>query len=394
MKKHIEKNNKYIYLIPFNLPWDWSTDYTNQTAFELSKTDVVVCYMLGEVKSIKEYIYSKRVPKLYKKHSDNIYFFYPILLIPLRRFRFIYNLNILLSLFLLKIFILLIGISNNISKKILWNFDPIFENISSSFGKDWIKIYDCVDFFAGASTTPKERKRILTLEEKLVKSCDLVFANSNVLRKHLTRFRKDVNLVPQGFRVDSFKNYSKQPSVPKIKNKNRLLVGYLGAVNHRIDYKLLYAVIKKHKDWDLAIWGPKLEFDLLSKEQLKYFDRLSKTDNVIWGSSGKTEVPGVLGQFDIGLIPYTTNSDFNKYCYPMKLFEYFYLGKPVVSVEIEELKRFPQFVKVAYNYKQFDGELVKLLNKPWSKNIKAKARAMAIANSWKAKVLEINKFLK
>ena len=67
---------KNIVIIPFNIPWNWSTDYGNQTAFELAKNgNIVICYMLSETYSIKEYLQKRLFPKFIGVYSKNIYLF-------------------------------------------------------------------------------------------------------------------------------------------------------------------------------------------------------------------------------------------------------------------------------------------------------------------------------
>ncbi len=66
----------------------------------------------------------------------------------------------------------------------------------------------------------------------------------------------------------------------------------------------------------------------------------------------------------------------------MKIFEYFYLKKPVVSTPIEELKRFQPYVKIADNADKFSKEIKKILKDGWSKEYAQKQRELAIDNSW------------
>jgi hypothetical protein len=387
----LETVMKRLIVIPFNIPWNWSTDYTNQTAFALARKNMVICYMWGESFTIKEYIQKVKIPVLIKRQAKNIYLYYPILFIPFRRFRKIVSINQQINIILLKVFVNILGIKNRISKKILWIFDPRLYPLSQSFGGDYFLIYDCVDYFTGTARTEEEKELLIKYEHRLTNKASLVTANSTVLMKHLQKIRKDVYLVPQGFRVDSFRN-DKSKTV-KIKRGNRPLIGYLGAVNYRIDYPLLYKLARDNTKWDFALWGPLLEEDILTTEHQKYLNKLSKLPNVIRGQSDKTNVPGIIKEFDIGMIPYDTSIDFNKYCYPMKLFEYFYLGKPVISTPIKELKRFPKLVKIGGNYKQWQKNIESILEKPWPSDKIAEQRSLANKNSWNEKIAKIYSYL-
>lgn len=382
---------KSIVVIPFNLPWEWSTDYTNQTAFLLAQDNIVICYMWSEASSIKEYLLKGKFPRFFHKHSKNIYLIYPTLLIPFRRFRVIADVNENISIFLLKTFVKYLEIKNHITKKILWIFDPKLYPLIKKFGEEYFLLYDCVDYIVGTPKTKRERGILTTYERSLVKKANVVTANSIVLQKHLQMIRSDIHLVPQGFRIDSFRK--RIINTRKIKRGKRPLIGYLGAVNYRIDYFLLYHLAKNNPLWDFALWGPLLQKDLFTSLQKKYYNKLSKLPNVIRGQSSKSHVPIIVDQFDIGIIPYVKSADFNKYSYPMKVFEYFYLGKPVVSTNILELKRFLGFVTIGNNSQEWKNIIKKILSKKWPEKYIREERRLAEKNSWKSKISEIMKYL-
>ena len=75
----------------------------------------------------------------------------------------------------------------------------------------------------------------------------------------------------------------------------------------------------------------------------------------------------------------------------MKLFEYFYLGKPVISTPIEELKRFPKFVKIGKTAKEWEKHIKFLLSKPWP--YQKEQKKLAKENSWKSKIEVISKII-
>lgn len=378
----------HLIVIPFNLPWEWSTDYTNQTAYILSKDNIVICYMWSESYSLKEYSQKHKLPQIIKKHSKNLYLYYPIFIIPGRRFKIVSNLNEKLNFLFLKLLIKFFELTNQPKGKMLWIFDPGTFYITNYLGKDWKKIYDCVDFWSATGKTKKEMKIIERNEKALTKSADLVTAISKVLQKYLSKMTtKKVHLVPQGFRIKDFEKIT--PSYRNIK-RGKPIIGFAGGVNNRIDYNFLLKLVKRNPKWDFAVWGPLLEkeqFDIYTRNK---FNQLLSRPNLITGEVVKREqIPGILKQFDVAMIPYDPSQDFNRYCYPMKIFEFFYLGKPVVSTPIEELKRFPNLVKIGNSVAEWEEIITKLLRKPWPKKYRDEQRKLAIENSWENKLHSI-----
>ncbi len=386
--------NNSLVVIPFNLPWEWSTDYTNQTAYELAKRgNTVICYMWSEKYSIREYIRLKRELRVVNKIKKNLYVYYPILYIPFRRYSAILKLNDHLNQLILKTFLRMLILKNKFKCKLLWIFDPRLQPLTGSFRREWKVIFDCVDYFAASSDKQSEIKDLLKKEKRLVKSADLVVANSMVLQKYLEKYGKAVELVPQGFRVDDFKKDRKR-KVEIIKRPGRPLIGYVGAINYRLDYKLLYDLAVNNQNWDFAIWGPVFEKKLLSRESYKYLSKLKKLPNLIVGNSLKKDIPGIINQFDVGVIPYDIKNKFNEYSYPMKIFEYFYLGKPIVSTDIIELKRFPDIISIGNNSEQWQKIISKTLLSKWPDEKRKFQKRMAEENSWSKKVNQILSYIK
>ena len=269
---------KNIVIIPFNIPWNWSTDYGNQTAFELAKNgNIVICYMLSETYSIKEYLQKRLFPKFIGVYSKNIYLFYPTLVIPFRRFKIMQALNEKLTIFLFKSFIKYIELNKRFQNRILWIFDADLVFITDLFKKNWKVIYDCVDLY-----TLENRENIKdpeTNERRICKVADLVVANSNVLVKHLSKYTKIVRLVPQGFRLSDFsqKNWLRNLHL------NSPVIGYVGGLNSRLDIDLLNSLAERNPKWNFVIWGPLLEKEKIDLNTWSKMQKLISLPNVTTG---------------------------------------------------------------------------------------------------------------
>jgi len=262
-------------------------------------------------------------------------------------------------------------------RKIFWMFFPHLNSLTKIIFPSWKIIYDCVDYFQHLSTTMYQQ------EVNLIKSADLVFVNSKVLLKNHAKHKMgQMYLVPQGFRLQSFK---KEITKEKKWGTNKPILGFIGGIRNRLDFKLIYNLAKNNSHWTIVLWGPILSFFRENKPK-KEIQKLKLLKNIIWGKSKQKDIPSIISSFDIGIIPYDTTIDFNKYCYPMKIFEYFYLGKPVVSTSIKELTRFPLFIKTGQSVQNWEENINNILAKPWPKKYQQQQRQLAINNSWGNKI--------
>lgn len=382
--------NKLI-LIPFNFPKNWSADYITQTANLLSKDNKIIAFLWEDALSLKEVLLKKIKRKesfYYLKQEANTFYISPIHFIPLRRFNIIANLNFLINILIVKLIIKIKNLDHY--PKILWLFYPSFWPLVKIFGKNWLSLYDCTDFFTSADK--KEKKKIHQDEIKMLSLVDKVFANSNVLYQDKNKYRKEIYLIPQGFSFNSFKSPKKIPKDNPLLKIKKPIIGYVGGINHRLDYDLLKNLTKNNHHLNFLLIGP------LQKDHLQIFAKslkeLKRIKNIHFFDNQPREIlASIIDYFDVCLIPYDINQEFNKFCYPMKIFEYFYMGKPTVSTPIEELKRLKPYVKIARNAKEFSKEIRVLLKKPWPKKYIQKQRQLAVENSWESKIKSIDRIL-
>lgn len=363
---------KSIIIIPFHLPWDWSADFERQTVLELSKRDYrVIVYLYRDSN-----FFLKRVDKKYPS-LKGVRFYQPFNLIPFKRVPFILMLNQYLNLLFIK-FKYTRG-----KKSYIWLFDPFFKFFMNFFSSSQ-KIYDCVDY--RGSEDPAVDRSIREQEDWVIKNSDYFFVNSQALLELHRDVREGV-LVPQGFDLSV---YSKRPRKRRNFSTEKPLVGFVGSIDSRIDYKLVLRLVKACPDYNFVFWGP-INFGYFdSRYKTKhYMDKLLGYKNVIYGKSDRDSLPGIVSEFDVCIIPYDVGQNRNKYCYPMKLFEYFYLGKPVIATRIIELERFPGLVELSNEPSEWKLIIRKLLRTKLNKSQIFIERKLSIANSWKNKIDKI-----
>ncbi len=373
------RNNLFILL--FHNPWDWTADFANQTAYKLALTDFVICILLNESKSIKEYLFAEKKPILFRKDRKNLYVYTPLYILPLRRFWTIERLNLFLNIFFLKIITRLVLFPQITIKKYLWVFYPGHQPIVQLFDRSFSVIYDCVDFFDGkGSHFPNP----LNLEKKLILSSNFFFVNSRSLFKIHKNLRIPI-MVPQGF------NKSINNAIDLIDTRftNKKIIGYVGGINHRLDYDLLYQLVLNNPKYLFVFVGPIQPMESIMNYSVlkKKINKLLDLDNfLLFQDIAKDRVFSFITKFDIGIIPYDKSMEFNKFSFPMKIFEYFYAGIPVVSTHIEELEYYRKYVKIADNLKDWQESIQAIFSQPWPERFKKEQKNLCEANSWERKI--------
>ena len=194
-----------------------------------------------------------------------------------------------------------------------------------------LKVYHCLD----AMVLPFNRRHGVVSENILVKESDVVICSS----KQLYEEKKKQN--PYSYFVANAADLGHSskalnpdlPVYPAIAALKKPVVGYLGAIERRMDYDLLRNVILANPDKSFAFVGP------VSREFVPEW--FFTAENVHFpGPIDYNDMPAVIKGFDVGLIPFKKD-DVSSSIFPLKLFGYLGAGKPVVAIDFNpDLKEF------------------------------------------------------
>jgi glycosyltransferase involved in cell wall biosynthesis len=372
--------NNAVIIIPFHFTWNWATDYYKKTAFELSKKNDVICYLGIEPVRFRDIIQLKNY-SIFSQYSPRLWVYRPIQIIPLERLFVVQWINVLINAIIIQILELLYFHAFFKRKRILWVCNQLYSFFPVFFMLRHFVLYDCVDYIQ--ARTNEEYLREKTKENHLIAKANMMTVNSRTLYSLHHKIRTDVFVVPQGFRLDEFQNNRNKKSSLKFPKKP--IIGMIGTIDDRINFALLLTLVTRHPEWQFVIWGAVVTPNL-SKIQYKQYCVLTQLSNVTTGKSSSSDVMDIIRTFDVAIIPYDVTQNFCKYCYPMKLFEYFYMGKPVVSTPIEELKHFPEIVKIGKTALDWEKLIESLIHTSWSKQYIEKQKKMALENSWEKKI--------
>ncbi len=215
----------------------------------------------------------------------------------------------------------------NLIDPILWFYSAEFlPNISI---KHSLVVYDCMDelsAFKGASPL------LITQEEKLIKTADVVFTGGKSLYESKKRFSDNVHCFPSSVDRRHFeKSLSEEtPIASDIASLPKPIVGYYGVIDERIDMDLLKNAANALPNVTFVMVGPVVkitEQDLAKNKNIHYL-----------GSKDYKDLPHYLKNFDIAMMPFAMNES-TKFISPTKTLEYMAALKPIVSTPIYDVVR-------------------------------------------------------
>ena len=146
--------------------------------------------------------------------------------------------------------------------------------------------------------------------------------------------------LPNGVDEDLFK-------ILNVDKNENITIGYLGMLEtYGVDKGVLESVKKidnlnnKYFLNTKVIGGPEHKL-----QELKHYIDTSKFKDRYFISSvvPHKEVPNLLNQFDIGIVPYPDNQHMTKYASPMKIFEMAACGVPILASDINSHKELKDF---------------------------------------------------
>ncbi len=239
-------------------------------------------------------------------------------------------------------------------------FNPVYGLMTQKAWKAEKSIYYCYDEIAGTNWSGKHGP---VYEKAFMKQVDLVVTSSKKLQEKKSDYNENCQLVPNGVNLDIFQ------SVPKHHAKTRS-IGYVGAIDDRIDFKLI-----KYLQDNL----PNHTFDFYGPVKTIIPEAVEKRLN-LHGAVPQETLPEHIGKMDLCVIPFVKN-ELTAAIYPLKINEYLAMGKPVVSTDFADLTDFSNQIGVAENPESFVKEIRKQLK--YNSRLKAHKRiTFAQRNSW------------
>ncbi|WP_045463514.1 glycosyltransferase [Sporocytophaga myxococcoides] len=234
-----------------------------------------------------------------------------------------------------------------------------------------LNIYYCYDEIKGDQWYHFHGPEI---EKEYIKKTDAVITTSDALFKSKSPLHQNCFVVKNGVDFDHFNSIAdlkiKSPHAPRI-------VGYTGSIDERFDYELLSYSIKML---------PEVQFQFIGRVTNEIARMaLKKYPNArFMGSRKPYEIPSLLKDMDVGIIPYLKN-EVTSGVYPLKINEYMAAGKPVVMTDFAKIPEFESHVWIANNKEAFLNSLRDALYNDSVEKMKARIE-FSKHNSWENRV--------
>lgn len=238
-------------------------------------------------------------------------------------------------------------------------------------------LYYCYDNISAAAWACKHGSRF---EKNLIREADAVIFSSDDLNTTKGKDAKAAYVIKNGVDLSVFKR--DQVRQVSAMTKQTVQIGYIGSVDDRLDYELLFQTIQNHPHWQFHFIGRILDARA---------NKLQDFANVImYGAVEPHELPGLMKHFNAGIIPFVKN-DFTQTIYPMKANEYLAMGLPVVMTDFAQLNDLKHMVSIT-NRQHFN-EMLELAVQTDSEEKKLQRIAHSETNSWKCKASELESIL-
>jgi glycosyltransferase involved in cell wall biosynthesis len=190
-----------------------------------------------------------------------------------------------------------------------------------------------------------------------------------VFTKLRARYGEKVMLIPQSIHLPivSPQNIVLHQEPSDLAQVARPRLGYLGPIFARLNLPLLREVLSAHPEW---------QFVCFSDASALPFPNVH---SAAWRRP--EDLPAYVASFDVGVMPYDCFEEKNLHCVPLKLFDYFLAGLPVVSTDIISLSEYSDLVYFGDTPREFALAIEAALAEPADSAKRARRMEIARAHS-------------
>jgi glycosyltransferase involved in cell wall biosynthesis len=235
-------------------------------------------------------------------------------------------------------------------------------------------IYDCVDEHSEYPYREKNKDFVKKLEIELIRKSDLVFVTGQELFKKKSILHANTHIIPNGVDFELFAEKQNNDAMdPDIADLSGTVILYIGGIFEWFDLDLVHSLAEKRPNWHFVLVGPSNYTKTI----------LQKYENIIYVGKKKRELlPQYLNRSQVCMIPFLLNG-LTHSVNPLKLYEYWAAGKPVVSVAMKELLplKAENILEIAATSQDFVEKIEKMIAAN-NKSLEEMRRTRARQYSW------------
>lgn len=368
-------------LYTMHIPWGWIKQRPHFFAEYLSREyRIDVCYRRSNTVSKKKLLTAKvALPNMSVRGFNNI----PFEKIPVWKY---FNCNWINS------FIAFFQLPSVKQYDYVWLTSPIlYPVIKPLLRKQQKVIYDCMDDmieFPDAKVNRILRNAILSNEKKLLKNADYVFVSSEYLKEKILS-RAGVNsdriyIINNAIELPSTENPIACPTEIKekleyVKSLSHTFM-YVGMVSEWFDFDLILEALNRYQNINFILVGPN-DVAIPQHERIHYL-----------GTVERKYIFPLMKEACALIMPFMLN-ELIRSVNPVKLYEYIYTGKPVISIRYGETEKFKDFVHLYKTAEDFFAMVESYLDDCLVAKRREDIDRFISGNTWEARYKQITKVL-
>lgn len=233
----------------------------------------------------------------------------------------------------------------------------------------WPVIYDCHDLLEGFAGIGRD---VIDAEAALFEAADITIFSSRVLMETYTR--RMPSLVGRSALIRNATTAFPRVARSSVARTTRV-IGYFGALDFWLDCEALRRCAEAHPEWMIRLIG-RVEHQPVF--ELKKFPNIEFVGEVPY-----SRLPEYLKDFDVALIPFQV-TPLTEAANPIKLYEYFSSGVPVVSTKLPEVEDYKDLVYIAGDPETFVKQVENALAES-DPALRARRVAVAQNETWKSR---------
>jgi glycosyltransferase involved in cell wall biosynthesis len=264
---------------------------------------------------------------------------------------------------------------------VLYIWHPSMLDLVGRFEESLVVYHVYDEYSSFTDQTEWEVDLIKKQETELLRKADIVFAASEEILERKRAFNANTHLVRNAVDYDLFSR-AVDPNLPvpeDLKSISGPIVGCVTTQTPYMDLKLIRDVFTRRADWSFVFVGVELKTGESGNDDLLALQRMRNVHFI--GRRKIFEIPGYLKGFDVCAIPWLLNDVTLVSSSPLKLYEYFAAGKPIVCKPLPLLAHLKDTLYFASTPDEWISAIEQALKSNGTGEIE-KRQALARENTW------------